>query len=249
MKRIGIIGGVGPSTTATFYMRVIQLEKELHNARPLLLIHSVPVPAEMEDHFLRTGKGIKDYIPFLKTAGVSLMRAGAEIIVMPCNSLHHLRDEIRQEIHVPFMSIVDETVRHLQKVRVRRIGILGSPLTLQKSLYVRPLKRQGIECVVPSKNEQTVLGEIIRNIVFGEKKDSDEHRFMEVMNSLQRRGVKHLLLACTDLQELQSRHPLCTVHDTMDILAHAVCSTRTERSSNMQKFDYTDVIDYGQFDS
>lgn len=229
MKTIGIIGGVGPSTTAAFYMRVIQLMRELNGERPRLLIHSVPVPAKMEDHFLRTGEGVEHFVPLLQKAASPLQSGGADVIVMACNSLHHLSNEIRQVMHVPFYSIVDASVHHLQKEDVKRIGILGSPLTLQQSLYGEALSQSGIEFVTPSKEDQAALGTIIRNIVFGKKGENDESAFMDVMDNLHRFHLKHLLLACTDLQELKSRHPECITHDTMEILARTVCNIANEK--------------------
>lgn len=240
MKTVGIIGGVGPSTTSAFYMRVIRLAKQMYNARPPLIIHSVPVPPAAEEKFLRTGKDIKDYASLLKNAALSLERAGANMVVMPCNSLHHLENEIRGVISVPFLSIVDATVKHLQRVKVQRIGILGAPLTLQESLYVRPLTEQGIDCVVPNTEDQAVLGTIIRNIVFGEKDVSDETRLMQVMVNLHQRGAKHLLLACTDLQEMENRHPSCTVHDTMEILAQAVCGELASFTTDDYTYYFTE---------
>ncbi len=228
MKTIGIIGGVGPSTTATFYMRIIQLTRELNGERPRLLIHSVPVPAKMEDHFLRTGEGIEHFVPLLQKAAISLQSGGADAIVMACNSLHHLSGEIREVLHIPFHSIVEESVHHLKREGVKRVGVLGSPLTLQQSLYGKTLSQCGIECIMPKKKDQEVLGIIIRNIVFGKKGESDELKFMNVMNNLQRLHLKHLLLACTDLQELNSRHPECITHDTMEILARATCDRMME---------------------
>lgn len=228
MKTIGIIGGVGPSTTAAFYMRIIQLVREFNGERPRLLIHNVPVPAKMEDHFLRTGEGIENFVPLLQQAAISLQNGGVDLIVMACNSLHHLSNEIRQVIHIPFHSIVDASVQHLQREEVKRVGILGSPLTLQQSLYGEALSGCGIEFIVPNKEDQSTLGTIIRNIVFGKKGENDEQKFMNVMNNLQKLHLNHLLLACTDLQELKSRHPECITHDTMEILAQAVCKMANE---------------------
>jgi len=228
MKTIGIIGGVGPSTTAAFYMRVIQLVRELNGERPRLLIHSVPVPAKMEDHFLRTGEGIKHFVPLLQEATISLQSGGADTIVMACNSLHHLSSEIREVLHIPFHSIVDASVQHLQRKGVKRVGVLGSPLTLQQSLYGEALSECGIESVVPNKENQSMLGTIIHNIVFGKKGEDDEQQFMNVMNNVQKLHLNHLLLACTDLQELKSRHPECITHDTMEILAQAVSKMANE---------------------
>lgn len=243
MKTVGIIGGVGPSTTAAFYMRVIQLTKQVHNARPPVVIHSIPVPATMEDKFLRTGKGIEQYESLLRDAAKALQNAGADFAVLACNSLHHLSDAICSTVDIPFVSIVDETVKYLKRSGVKRMGILGAPLTLQASLYIQPLADCGIECVVPTQEDQEVLGQIIRNIVFGEKEDTDEHRFMKVMDNLHQRGADHLLLACTDLQELESRHPQCTVHDTMEILAQAVVGVLPTFSAEDYRFYFTE--EYG----
>ena len=48
MKSVGIIGGLGPETTAEFYLEVIfQCQKRDNNQRPLIVTSSVPsnIPA------------------------------------------------------------------------------------------------------------------------------------------------------------------------------------------------------------
>lgn len=71
MKTVGIIGGLGPETTAEFYLDLIfsafQLDK---SARPPILIWNVPLAYKIEEEFITAATGIKRYIPYLVDATV-----------------------------------------------------------------------------------------------------------------------------------------------------------------------------------
>lgn len=45
MKKLGIMGGVGPETTSNFYLYIISQYQKFRNvAKPNLLIHNLPIP-------------------------------------------------------------------------------------------------------------------------------------------------------------------------------------------------------------
>ena len=54
----------------------------------------------------------------------SLEKSGAKALAMPCNTAHAFIDEIRSKITIPFISIVDETIEYLKKMRVQKKGLV-----------------------------------------------------------------------------------------------------------------------------
>ena len=89
MKKVGIIGGVGPETTAEFYLDVIfSCQEKNKTARPNIIISSIPLPYQIEEDLIMRNVGSERYIPYLTAEAQRLEKAGADFIVMPCNSLH-----------------------------------------------------------------------------------------------------------------------------------------------------------------
>lgn len=63
--KIGIIGGFGPETTAEFYMSIVNKNRTLGKSHPDILIHSVPVPFDLEKPAVRDGRNIESFLPLL----------------------------------------------------------------------------------------------------------------------------------------------------------------------------------------
>lgn len=67
MKSVGVVGGLGPETTAEFYLEVIFKCQKLNDTqRPLIVISSVPLLFEIERDLIASNSGKERYIPFLK---------------------------------------------------------------------------------------------------------------------------------------------------------------------------------------
>ncbi len=116
MKTVGIIGGLGPSTTAEFYLEVIfACQKENKTNRPPALIWNVPISYKIEREAIVESRGKERLVPFLIDAAKRLEKGGADFLVMPCNSLHTFIGEIRRSVKIPVLSIVEETAKFLKK--------------------------------------------------------------------------------------------------------------------------------------
>ncbi|TAL56934.1 MAG: aspartate racemase, partial [Nanoarchaeota archaeon] len=106
MKTVGIIGGLGPETTSEFYLEIIfGCFSKNREVRPPILIWNVPLLYQIERDLLMKSEGEERYIPYLQDAARKLEKAGADFLVMPCNSLHIFIDEIRNSVSIPVLSI------------------------------------------------------------------------------------------------------------------------------------------------
>jgi aspartate racemase len=222
MKTVGIIGGVGPETTSEFYLELIfgcyQKNKE---QRPPILIWNLPLLYKIEEDLLEKSKGEERYIPYLIDAAKLLENAGADFLVMPCNSLHAFIADIRRAVKIPVLSIVEETAKFLKSNKIKQVGVLATTSTLNKKLYEGALKREDIKQVVPDDFEQAKIGKTISNIVLNRHANKDRQELINIINSFEKKGVKDVILACTDLQLLIPTHSKLNIHDTMKILADA----------------------------
>jgi len=222
MKTVGIIGGVGPETTAEFYLELIfgcyQKNKE---QRPPIMIWNIPLKYEIEEDLLKKSSGEERYIPYLIEAAKKLEKSGVDFIVMPCNSLHIFITEIRTSVKVPVLSIIEETVSFLKNNKISKVGILATSTSLKKGLYKSVLEKENIQLMLPDDFEQAKIGKIISNIVLNRHANKDRQEIIKIINNFEKKDLKNVILACTDLQLLIPHHDKLKIYDTMKIFADA----------------------------
>lgn len=222
MKSVGIIGGLGPATTAAFYLDVISsCQKNGTSSRPSIIIANVPISLKVEREAILENRKVERFVPFLVGEAKRLEKASADFIVMPCNSLHIFIEHIRSTVHIPVLSIVEETAAFLKSRNFKRVGILSTLVTRENRLYEKALKSKGVTCELPSTVHQYRMNSIIHHLVIGQKRVEDRNTLVKVVDDFEKKQVDCVVLACTDLQLLEPKHPTFKIFDTMKILVDA----------------------------
>src|SRR3990167_8062552 len=140
-KTLGIIGGLGPETTARFYLKVVFACSKINGKRPKILISNVAVPLKIEEKLITEAKNIRGILPFVIDSAIQLEKGGADFIVIPCNTVHVFIDEVRKSVNIPVLSIVEETTKFLKKRKIEEVGILATPTTIKNKLYDLKLQK------------------------------------------------------------------------------------------------------------
>lgn len=212
MKIIGIIGGFGPEATAKFY-RLLAAKTHAH-----IIVRHVAVPRKLVHDALVFGENMDAFLPLLVETARDLERNGADLVVLPCNTLHIHEAAIRQSIGIPFVSIVDATVGTLRKHNVRRAGLLGSRVTVQNNLF----ENHGIDVVTVKPSIQRNIDRALDQFV----STQDNRHLREALNQafkfLTRKGIKNILVACTDFSGICPIVSGIKLYDTLTILADEV---------------------------
>ncbi len=220
MKTVGIIGGLGPETTSEFYLDLIfSCQEKNKDHRPGIIISSVPMPYQIEKDAIAENKGIERISPFLVKEAKRLEKSGADFIVMPCNSLHVFIDNIRKSVNIPVLSIVEETVKFLNKKKIKTVGIVSTSATVQNKLYEDAFDNNNITYKTPNGLQQAKMGKFILNLVTGMQNNRDREDLIGIINGFE--NVDCVVLACTDLQLLIPKHPEFKIFDTMKIFSDA----------------------------
>ncbi|MFH1780098.1 MAG: amino acid racemase [Candidatus Micrarchaeota archaeon] len=228
MKTVGIIGGLGPETTAEFYLELIfGCYRKNKKVRPPILIWNVPIDYRIEETFIVHAKGEEKYLPYLIEAAKKLEHAGTDFLVMPCNSMHVFIDAIRASVGIPVLSIVEETSRFLHTNQIHRVGLLATEATVKHGLYKKVLDKQGISVAVPNGLDQARIGKLINHLVLKRGTNTDREKLMSVINDFGKQGVEDVILACTDLQLILPQHKKIRIYDTMKIFADATVDKMT----------------------
>ena len=85
-KIIGIVGGMGPEATADLFMKIIKAtpaEKDQDHLR-VIIDNNTNIPDRTKAIL---GQGVSP-VTEIKSTVSKLMHAGADILVMPCNTAH-----------------------------------------------------------------------------------------------------------------------------------------------------------------
>mgnify|MGYP001590500511 CR=1 FL=1 len=132
MKTVGIIGGLGPETTAKFYLEVLSSCFKSHNlGRPPMLIFNVPMSFKLEKEIITASEKKDFFVPFLTNAAIRLEKSGVDFIVIPCNTAHVFIDQVRKLVNIPVLSIVEESVSFLRDRGMDSIGLLATTQTIE----------------------------------------------------------------------------------------------------------------------
>ena len=114
-KILGVIGGMGPLATQLFYRMIIDrtdARKDQEHLDMIILNHAT-MPDRTES--ILSGRIENLYEKLLEDAKM-LESNGACCIAIPCNTSHVLIDRIQENVGIPIINMVRETVREISKV-------------------------------------------------------------------------------------------------------------------------------------
>lgn len=233
MKTVGIIGGLGPETTSKFYLDIVfSCQKKDKTHRPSIIISSVPLPYKIEEEAISKFVGFERVLPFLIDEAKRLEKAGADFIVMPCNSLHVYIKNIRNAVKIPVLSIVEETLKFLETNKFNKVGIVSTSATIKNKLYETAFEQKNIKYEFPNDLQQTKMGKIILNLVKGVLNNEDREELIKIISDFEKKNVDCVVLACTDLQLLIPKLSSLKIFDTMKIFADATVENILKAQKN-----------------
>ncbi len=218
---IGILGGMGPAATVELMGRIVRqtpAEDDRDHLR-MLVDNNPKVPSRIEAIIEGTGA---DPLPELRRMAQGLEAAGADFLIMACNTAHHYHAQIAATVTIPFLSIVEVTSRYVAaRPQARRVGFLASPAVRRTGVFEKGFAELGRSLVYPDEEGSAALLDIIREVKRGLTGPAQAARFRRIADELALRA-DIALVACTELSML----PLpeiagCEVVDTLDLLAGA----------------------------
>jgi aspartate racemase len=198
MKRLGILGGMGPAASAEFVNRLVQQTPASCDQEhvPFVLWNNPQIPDRSTS--MRNG----DNAPLsLLIEGVAMLKAiSCDLIVIPCNSAHYWYDELIK-YEVPIIHIVDSVADELRSLNVENqcIGVMGTQGTIEFGIYQSRLGQQGWTCIVPDQHEMDTYVQPAIDLIKAGKIQESQPLLVTVIHSLIDRGAKAVVLGCTEL--------------------------------------------------
>ncbi len=221
MTLLGILGGLGPLSSAYFYELVTKhTVAKCDQDHINIILSSHATTPDRTDFIL--GKNGNSPVPCMVSDAKMLEACGVDAIVIPCNTAHYFIEEVRKSVNVPVPSIIEETVLHLRTAGKKKPLILATEGTISTESYQICLKEHGVNFCIPNENDQR----IVNSVIYDGVKTGDlsvAEKIVSVANSYAELGCDCAILGCTELSVLKPQlEGKIDAVDSMECLANTV---------------------------
>lgn len=217
---VGVIGGMGPEATVDLMRRVILATPAKDDVDHIHMIvdNNSKVPSRMKALIDKTGE---DPTPVLVGMAKGLVTAGADFLVIPCNTAHYYHDAVQQAVAVPVADMIGLSIQRFRNELGAnpRIGLLASPAVRLTGLFERRCREAGIDVLWPQGEDDAAVLAVIKAIKAGRPSPEQMSAYRGAAQGLVRQGAGLLVIACTELSVAAGLDDLGAPWiDTLDVL-------------------------------
>ena len=200
MKKLGLIGGMGPESTIPYYHDIVYGVQETlgESVFPELTIESVNVFKVLG---LCKEQKYDELTEYLMDAIRNLAKSGADFAALSANTPHIVFDRLKEQSQIPLISIVEATCEEAKRRGLKKIGLLGTIFTMTGEFFRFPFVQNGIEVIIPTESEMELINEkISTELELGIVKDETLTAFQQIITRMRDEGgIEAIVLGCTEL--------------------------------------------------
>jgi aspartate racemase len=219
-KTIGILGGMGPEATADLYYRIVKATPVKRDQdHPRTIVYS---NTKVPDRTPAITGGGETPLPEMLMAARSLEVAGADFLVIPCNTAHHFIEELRSELGIPVLHMIEMTAGYVARdyPDARMIGLIATDGTMSSGIYERFFGEAGMEVLVPEADLQSCTMDAIYEHIKKGDLETGKKISLDVAQNLMGRGAELVICGCTEISlVLKDGDIVVPVVDPMQVLA------------------------------
>lgn len=225
LKKLGVIGGLGPAASAHFYRRVTELT-DAATDQEHLEIALLSVPQTPDRTAFLSGASDVSFVPGLNAAAHQLESLGCEVLCITCVTAHSLFDQVfggltaARVLHMP-----REAARSVRAAGCSKVGIMATDGTARTGVLQKAVEAEGLEVQLPDRRHQDlVMSLIYDDVKMGREPEMD--KFEAVCSHLREQGCDGVILGCTELSLIDTPASFegMVVVDAMEALA--ACAVR-----------------------
>lgn len=215
---VGVVGGLGPQATVELMQRVIRLvpaEDDRDHVR-MIVDNNPKVPSRV-DAVLGDGESPAED---LRSMAHELQSAGADFLVIPCNTAHLYYDDVANSVDIPVLDMLTLTRNRLEGT-TGKVGLLASTSILKTRLYERYFP--DFELLVPDERSQECVMDAIFTVKRGDSGTIAISGAVEAAQQLVQHGAEAVVLGCTEFSIVREHFEVDTpVIDPLQVLAEAI---------------------------
>lgn len=221
-KKIGVLGGMGPMASQLFYKLVTEKTAAACDQDHVRMI--IYSDASMPDRTsaILSGAYDKVYTQLLADAK-ELEACGCDAICITCNTAHFFGEMMVEELHVPLIHMIKETVAAIaSQTPGAKVAVLATDGTIKTGLYQKHMEAAGLSAYTPDEDiQKEVMHQIYDRIKSGLSWDAASWDRIE--EAVKGAGCQKAIMACTELSVIKADHGLSNFYvDPMEVLAEKV---------------------------
>ena len=225
-RTAGVLGGMGPDTTVDFMAKVIAATPATRDQdHAHLLVDQNPGLPNRQEALLNDGD---DPGPAMAAMARGLEQAGADFLVMPCNTAHAFAPVIREAVSIPLLSIIDVTVEACRGHDA--VGVMATAGYIRAGLYQDALAAAGIAPILPDDDAIAEITRLAFAIKLGDRGPEVTAGMKALADALVAQGAGALVAACTEIPLVLTQDMLgVPLVSSTDVLARAtadICAGR-----------------------
>lgn len=199
MKTIGLIGGTSWHSTIDYYKHINNLVQEklggVHSAKCFL------ISLDFEEIITAVNKNdFQTISAIMQNAAITIEKSGADCLLLCANTMHNFAIEVSQKISIPLIHIAEETAKNILGTKIRKVGLLGTKLTMEADFYKSILNKHGIEVLIPEARERAYLHRCILNeLTQGKFTPEIKAEFLKIITQLEKAGAEGIVMGCTEI--------------------------------------------------
>lgn len=196
IRTAGVLGGLGPAATVDFMARVIaRTDAATEQDHVRLIVDCNPKVPDRNAYAAGRGEGPDDVLAAMARG---LEEAGADFLVMPCNSAHAHADAIRAAVAIPFIDMIDLVADAAAATGAGAALLLAADACLAAGLYQRALAERGMAVVLPDAAAQAAL----MVLIYAVKRDetgAEVHGAAAALVAAALGAAEAVVIGCTEL--------------------------------------------------
>jgi aspartate racemase len=199
MKVIGLIGGLSWESSSEYYRLINQETRKrlggLNSAKVLMysVNHHEINELEHKDRWA-------ELIEIMVEAARRLEKGGADFILICCNAIHKIAEQIQNSIEVPLIHIADAAAEAVKRVRLSSVGLLGARAVMEEEFFKNNLVSADLKVLIPAENDREFINHVIFNqLAYGKIVEESRERTLEIIKRLKTEGSQGVILGCTEL--------------------------------------------------
>ena len=193
------MGGMGPDATVDFMAKVIAMTDSARDQDHVHMIvdHDPTVPNRQ----LAINSGVDNVSERLVEMARRLESAGADFLVMVCNTAHVFMSDALAATGIPFISIIDESVLEIERLcpGARKVGVMATDGCIATGIYQDAIVASGKIALVPDSGNMNKLMDLINAIKAGDQSDEVVTGMESVADALVDAGADVIIAGCTEI--------------------------------------------------
>lgn len=220
---IGVLGGMGPAATAHFQTRLVTLTDAAGDAdHPTVVTWSDPSVPNRVAALQGTGPSP---VPGLRRGLTVLAGAGAEVLAVPCNTVHPFLPEALDGFDLQLVDMIEVASDEVAGAGIGTAAVLATAATLEHGMYTRALAQRAVAAHTPEGSTQTKVLELIAAVKAGVPIRDLVAGYEELVSELAKAGCDGAVVACSEISAVAAASagagaaPAVPAVDAVDALA------------------------------